>query len=115
MTEINLTTGEESVCVQPKILLKTEDGMVVGTVTVVMLPVKRGSQCVSKAVKKLKEKEAEVMKILAEKGQRRNQGTENIRRCVSKAQSGNEALEYFVKKDEEWKRQIQEKERRKEE
>ena len=56
MTEINLTTGEESVCVQPKILLKTEDGMVVGTVPVVMLPVKRGSQCVSEAVKKVKGK-----------------------------------------------------------
>ena len=44
-----------------------------------------------------------VTKILAEKGQKRNQGTENIRLCVSKAQSGNGALEYFVKKDEEWK------------
>ena len=32
VTEVDKTTGEELVCVQPKVSLKTEDGMVIGTV-----------------------------------------------------------------------------------
>ena len=110
VTEVDKTTGEELVCIQPKVSLKTEDGTVIGTVPVVMIPVKHGSKYVSKAAKKLKEKEDEITKMLEEKGRKQKQGTENIRRYVSKAQSGNEALDYFAKKDEERKRQIQEKE-----
>ena len=107
--------GDEVLCVQLKVSLKTEDGTVIGTVPAIMIPVKRGGQYISKAAKKLKEKEAEVTRTLEEKNWKRKQGSENIRRYISKAQSGNEALEYFVKKDEERKRQIQEKEKRKEE
>ena len=101
--EVDKTTGEELVCLQLKVLLKTEDGKVIGTVPAVMIPVKCGSQYVSEAAKKLKEKEDEVTKMLEEKGRKRKQGTENIRRYVSKAQSGNEALDSFAKKDEERK------------
>ena len=115
VTEVNPRTGDEVLCVQPKVSLKTEDGTVIGTVPAIMIPVKRGAQYISEAAKKLKEKEAEVTRTLEEKNRKRKQGSENIRRYVSKAQSGNEVLEYFTKKDEERKRQIQEKERRKEE
>ena len=101
--EVDKTTGEELVCIQPKVSLKTEDGTVIGTVPAVMILVKRGSQYVSEAAKKLKEKEDEVTKMLEEKGRKRKQGTENIRHYISEVQSGNEALDYFAKKDEERK------------
>ena len=115
VTEVNPKTGDKVLCIQPKVSLKTEDGMVIGMVPAIMIPVKRGAQYISEAAKKLKEKEAEVTRTLEEKNRKRKQGSENIRRYVLKAQSGNEALEYFAKKDEERKRQMQEKERRKEE
>ena len=38
------------------------------------------------------------------------QGSENIHHYVTKAQSGNEALEYFNKKEEEKNQELQEKE-----
>ena len=82
----------------------------IGTVLAIMIPVKQGAQYISEAAKKLKEKEAEVTRTPEEKNRKPKQGSENIRRYVSKAQLGNEALEYFVKKDEERKQQIQEKE-----
>ena len=115
MTEVNPRMRDEVLCVQPKVSLKTEDGTVIGMVPAIMIPVKRGAQYISEAAEKLKEKEAEVTRTLEEKNRKWKQGSENIRRYVSKAQLGNEALEYFTKKDEERKRQIQEKERRKEE
>ena len=115
VTEVNPRVGDEVLCVQPKVSLKTEDSTLIGTVPAIMIPVKWGAQYTSEAAKKLKEKEAEVTRTLEEKNRKRKQGSENIQRYVLKAQSGNEALEYFAKKDEECKRQIQEKEQRKEE
>ena len=115
VTEVNPRTGDEVLCVQLKVSLKTEDGTVIGTVPAIMIPVKRGAQYISEAAKKLKEKEAEVTRTLEEKNRKQKQRSENIWRYVLKAQSGNEALEYFAKKDEERKWQIQEKEWRKEE
>ena len=102
--------GDKVLCVQPKVSLKTEDGTVIGTVPAIMIPDKRGAQYILEAAKKLKEKEAEVTRTLEEKNRKCKQGSENIRRYVLKTQSGNEVLEYFVKKDEERKQQIQEKE-----
>ena len=101
VTEVNPRTGDEVLCVQLKVSLKTEDGTVIGTVPTIMIPVKRGAQYISEAAKKLKEKEAEATRTLEEKN--RKQGSENIQRYILKAQSGNEALEYFTKKDEERK------------
>ena len=98
VTEVNPRTGDELLCVQPRVSVKTEDGTEIASVPPVMIPVKRGPQYVSEAAKKLKEKEAEVTRTLEEKNRKRKQGSENIRRYVSKAQSGNEALEYFAKK-----------------
>ena len=43
-------------------------------------------QYISEAVKKLKEKEAKVTRALKEKNRKWKQGSENIRRYVSKAQ-----------------------------
>ena len=115
VTEFDPNTGVEQILVQPQIALKTEDGQLVGTVPAVMIPVKRGAQYVSEAAKKLKQKEDEVTKMLAEKNRKHKQGSKNIRRYVTKAQSRNEALQYFNKKEEEKKRELQEKERCKEE
>ena len=70
--------GDEVLCVQPKVSLKTEDGTVIGTVPAIMIPVKRGAQYISEAAKKLKEKEAEVTRTLEEMNQKQKQGSENI-------------------------------------
>ena len=115
VTEFDPNMGVEQILVQPQIALKTEDGQLVGTVPAVIIPVKRGVQYVSEAAKKLKQKEDEVMKMFAEKNRKHKQGSENIRHYITKAQSGNEALEYFNKKEEEKKCELQEKERHKEE
>ena len=85
VTEFDPNTGVEQILVQPQIALKTKDGQLVGTVPAVMIPVKRGVQYVSEAAKKLKQKEDEVTKMLAEKNRKCKQGSENIRRYVTKA------------------------------
>ena len=110
VTEVDPDTGAEQIIVQPQVAVKTEDGQVIATVPAVMIPVKRGMQYVSEAAKKLKKKEEEVTRMLAEKNRKWKQGSENIRHYVTKAQSGNEALEYFDKKEEDRKRELQEKE-----
>ena len=40
VTEVNPRMGDEVLCVQPKVSLKTEDGTVIGTVPAIMIPVK---------------------------------------------------------------------------
>ena len=40
VTEVNPRTGDEVLCVQPKVSLKTEDGTVIGMVPAIMIPVK---------------------------------------------------------------------------
>ena len=56
VTEVNPKMGDEVLCVQPKVSLKTEDGTVIGTVPAIMIPVKRGAQYISEAAKSLKRK-----------------------------------------------------------
>ena len=91
-------------------MIKTEDGEIVGEVQPSMIPQKRGRDYVSEAVKKLKTKEEEVTKLVMEKKTKRKQGSENITRYVSNALSGNEALDWFQKKEEEAERAKVEKE-----
>ena len=67
VTEVDPDTGAEQIIVQPQVAVKTEDGQVIATVPAVMIPVKKGMQYVSEAAKKLKKKEEEVTRMLAEK------------------------------------------------
>ena len=42
VTEINIIPGEESELVQLRVLIKTEDGEIIGEVQLTMMPQKRG-------------------------------------------------------------------------
>ena len=56
VTEVNPKMGDEVLCVQPKVSLKTEDGTVIGTVPAIMIPVKQGPSISWRLQKSLKRK-----------------------------------------------------------